>query len=127
MIGADAVPVASSERKIVNATADRYVQENFFEGITRWQRLYWKLCLPLPICSCAACCAGPAAEVKLPSDRNSRTCYAPRTSSRTSRYFPAASTQVVRLAHLRKSCLGAIRSARIVSVQTLVSSGRTYG
>ena len=28
MIGADAVPVASSERKIVNATADRYVQEN---------------------------------------------------------------------------------------------------
>ena len=32
MIGADAVPVASSERKIVNATADRYVQENFFEG-----------------------------------------------------------------------------------------------
>ena len=49
MIGADAVPVASSERKIVNATADRYVQENFFEGITRWQRLYWKLRLPLPI------------------------------------------------------------------------------
>jgi len=37
------------KEKIVNAEADRYVQKEFFEGITRWQRLYWMLRLPLPI------------------------------------------------------------------------------
>ena len=42
-------PLQHPKEKIVNAAADRYVQEKFFEGITRWQRLYWMLRLPLPI------------------------------------------------------------------------------
>lgn len=42
-------PLQDPKEKIVNATADRYVQEKFFEGITPGQRLYWKLRLPLPI------------------------------------------------------------------------------
>lgn len=32
-----------------STAADRYIQENFFEGITPVQRLFWKLRLPLPI------------------------------------------------------------------------------
>jgi len=36
-------PLKHPKEKIVNAVADRYVQEEFFEGITHWQRLYWKL------------------------------------------------------------------------------------
>jgi len=42
-------PLRHPKEKIVNAAADRHVQGKFFEGITRWQRLYWKLRLPLPI------------------------------------------------------------------------------
>jgi hypothetical protein len=42
-------PLQHPTEKIVNVTADRHIQENFFEGITRAQRLYWKLRLPLPI------------------------------------------------------------------------------
>jgi len=42
-------PLQHPKEKIVNAEADRYVQKEFFEGITRWQRLYWMLRLPLPI------------------------------------------------------------------------------
>jgi hypothetical protein len=43
------IPLRHPKEKIANAAADRYIQENFFEGITPWQRLYWKLRLPLPI------------------------------------------------------------------------------
>jgi hypothetical protein len=42
-------PLCHPQDKIVNAAADRHIQENFFEGITPAQRLYWKLRLPLPI------------------------------------------------------------------------------
>jgi len=42
-------PLHHPEKKVVNVTADHHIQENFFEGITPWQRLYWKLRLPLPI------------------------------------------------------------------------------
>jgi hypothetical protein len=42
-------PLRHPKEKIVNGAADRHVQENFFEGITGAQRLYWKLRLPLPI------------------------------------------------------------------------------
>jgi hypothetical protein len=42
-------PLRHPSTKIVNTAADRYVQENFVQGITFWQRLYWKLRLPLPI------------------------------------------------------------------------------
>lgn len=42
-------PLQHPKEKKVNAAADRYVQEEVFEGITRWQRLFWKLRLPLPI------------------------------------------------------------------------------
>jgi len=42
-------PLRHPKEKMVNAVADRHIQENFFEGITPAQRLYWKLRLPLPI------------------------------------------------------------------------------
>jgi hypothetical protein len=42
-------PLQHPTEKMVNAAADRHIQENFFEGITPAQRLYWKLRLPLPI------------------------------------------------------------------------------
>src|ERR1700682_5456116 len=42
-------PLQHPKEKKANAAADRYVQEEFFEGITRWRRLFWKLRLPLPI------------------------------------------------------------------------------
>jgi hypothetical protein len=42
-------PLEHPKGKKLNATADKYVQENFCEGVTLWQRLYWKLRLPLPI------------------------------------------------------------------------------
>ncbi len=42
-------PLHHPEKKVVNAAADCHIQKNFFEGITRWQRFYWKLRLPLPI------------------------------------------------------------------------------
>jgi hypothetical protein len=42
-------PLRHPKEKIVNVAADRHIQENFFEGITSAQRLYWKLRLPLPI------------------------------------------------------------------------------
>ena len=42
-------PLRHPTEKIVNSAADRYIQQNFREGITPWQRLYWKLRLPLPI------------------------------------------------------------------------------
>lgn len=42
-------PLSHPETTDPNTTADRHIQANFFEGITRWQRLYWKLRLPLPI------------------------------------------------------------------------------
>jgi hypothetical protein len=42
-------PLRHPSHKTVNAAADRHIQENFFEGITTAQRLYWKLRLPLPI------------------------------------------------------------------------------
>lgn len=42
-------PLQHPKEKKANAAADRYVQEEFFEGITRGQRLFWKLRLPLPI------------------------------------------------------------------------------
>lgn len=42
-------PLRHPKEKIVNAAADRYVQESLCEGITPRQRLYWKLRLPLPI------------------------------------------------------------------------------
>jgi hypothetical protein len=42
-------PLHHPEKKVVNAAADRHIQTNFFEGITPWQRFYWKLRLPLPI------------------------------------------------------------------------------
>jgi hypothetical protein len=42
-------PLRHPKEKIVNAAADRHTQDDFFEGITPWQRLYWKLRLPLPI------------------------------------------------------------------------------
>src|SRR6266404_3172582 len=42
-------PLRHPETKTLNLAADRYVQENFCEGVTLWQRLNWKLRLPLPI------------------------------------------------------------------------------
>ena len=42
-------PLRHPKEKIVNAAADHNIQDNFFERITPWQRLYWKLRLPLPI------------------------------------------------------------------------------
>ncbi len=42
-------PLHHPRERIANAMADRHIQENFFEGITPGQRLYWKLRLPLPI------------------------------------------------------------------------------
>jgi hypothetical protein len=42
-------PLQHPVTKIVNTAADRHAQENFAEGSTPWQRLYWKLRLPLPI------------------------------------------------------------------------------
>jgi hypothetical protein len=47
------ISVTASEEKIVNQAVESYIQENFFEGITRGQRLYWKPRLPLPILGCA--------------------------------------------------------------------------
>jgi hypothetical protein len=48
-IAAMQFPLRHPEKQIANAEADRHIQETFFEGITPWQRLYWKLRLPLPI------------------------------------------------------------------------------
>ena len=45
---ADAIPVVSSARQDCQRAADRPIQEDFFEGITPAQRLYWRL-PPLPI------------------------------------------------------------------------------
>ena len=42
-------PLRHPSQKFVDEAADRHIQKNFFEGITRGQRLYWKLRLPLPI------------------------------------------------------------------------------
>jgi hypothetical protein len=42
-------PLHHPQTIAINAAADRHIQENFFEGITLMQRLYWKLRLPLPI------------------------------------------------------------------------------
>lgn len=42
-------PLRHPSAVAMNAAADRHIQENFFEGITPMQRLYWKLRLPLPI------------------------------------------------------------------------------
>ena len=42
-------PLRHPKEKNMNTVADRHIQENFFEGITPGQRLYWKLRLPLPI------------------------------------------------------------------------------
>jgi hypothetical protein len=42
-------PLQHPNEKRLNLAADNFVQENFCEGITPWQRLYWKLRLPLPI------------------------------------------------------------------------------
>jgi hypothetical protein len=42
-------PLRHPQTKVVNERADRHIQKNFYEGITPWQRLYWKLRLPLPI------------------------------------------------------------------------------
>jgi hypothetical protein len=42
-------PLRHPKEKNVNTAADRHIQENFFEGITPGQRLYWRLRLPLPI------------------------------------------------------------------------------
>jgi len=42
-------PLGHPKEENVNTTADRHIQENFFEGITPGQRLFWTLRLPLPI------------------------------------------------------------------------------
>ena len=42
-------PLHHPKKIVANTAADHRVQENFFEGITPAQRLYWKLRLPLPI------------------------------------------------------------------------------
>lgn len=42
-------PLVHPSTALTNQMADRYVQKNFFEGITLTQWLYWKMRLPLPI------------------------------------------------------------------------------
>ena len=42
-------PLQHPTRRTVHEKADRHVQEEVFEALTPWQRIYWKLQLPLPI------------------------------------------------------------------------------
>jgi len=42
-------PLRHPKQTAVHEKADRHVQAEVFEALTPWQRLYWKLQLPLPI------------------------------------------------------------------------------
>jgi hypothetical protein len=44
-----AFPLRHPAQKTVHEKADRHVQAEVFEALTLWQRIYWKLQLPLPI------------------------------------------------------------------------------
>jgi hypothetical protein len=42
-------PLQHPAEQTVDEKADRHVQEEVFEALTPWQRIYWKLQLPVPI------------------------------------------------------------------------------
>src|SRR6266567_4581978 len=87
MIGAMQFPLKHPKEKIVNTLADRYVQEEFFEGITHWQRLYWKLRLLrarfIENFQVFCCCLGPGratgplTEILLGRDTKRENCFCP--------------------------------------------------
>ncbi len=50
-VGSLEFPLQHPAQHTVHEKADRHAQEEVFEALTPWQRIYWKLRLPLPIWS----------------------------------------------------------------------------